>query len=309
MLRHFRVPIVLATLAAASVSPATAQRFEAVETFVWKPLGSDNHVPRWHNGFRAYFPNGAPLFIRVFDREGQLLMDADLASPAAPWDWITNVAVSPTRRVAFSFIRRGDGANGIGWLSADGRVERILRTDAYAPSHVSFAPDGTLWAQGPAGGLDLLAHYDATGTLIDKWEIPGEDGGNFGWLLLSSLFPIEDRVGIIMDRKRLWVEIAPDGTPIGQWPTPGGHDVTGAAMTADGDVYVAVSVADPAGEDAPGQRSIFRLDRSDGEWTRIDYEHLKEPGDHDRIDLYGAYRDGVIVLTNDREFTAVRPTE
>ena len=222
---------------------------------------------------------------------------------------ITNVAVSPARRVAFSFLGRDDEgriAQGIGWLSAAGEVEQILRTDGYIPQHVSFAPDGSLWAQGQWSLTDVLAHYDESGALIQEWDISGEEGANFGWLP-TAVFPIEDRVGIIMDQKRLWVEIAPDGTPIGQWPIPGGYEVTGAALTAEGDAYVLVGRKATA-EYQPDENLIFRLDRSNGEWTTIEYDHLKETGDPGGVELHGALGDGVIIRVNDRGFLTVRPT-
>ena len=124
-------------------------------------------------------------------------MDANIAFPSAPWVRITNVAVSPARRVAFSFFGRddeGSSAHGIGWLSAAGEVELILRTDGYLPQHVSFAPDGSLWAQGQWSLTDVLAHYDESGALIQEWEISREEGANFGFPLPSGVFPIEDRV-------------------------------------------------------------------------------------------------------------------
>ena len=110
-----------------------------------------------------------------------------------------------------------------------------------------------------------------------------------------------------MNEKRVCVEIAPDGTPIGQWPIPGGYDVTSAAMTADGDAYVLVGRKATA-EYQNYENLILRLDRSNGEWTTNEYDHLKETGDPGGVELHGAYGDGVIIRVNDHGFLTVRPT-
>ncbi len=292
----------------ASASPDNSKQFVEVGILSWKPPGSDNYYPRWHHGFQAYFSDGFPPFVRVFDSQGRLLTDAKIALPSTPWVRITNVAVSPARRTAFSFIGRDDEgriADGIGWLSAAGDVEFVSRTDEFAPEQLGFAPDGSLWVQGRKSRSDALAHYDAMGTLNAEWEISRKEGANFGFLMPTALFAIEDRVGIIMDQKRLWLEIAPDGAPLGQWPTPVGHEVTGAAMTADGDVYVSVSVPDGA----PDEHLILHLDRSDGEWASVAYDHLKISGTVGGVDLHGVYGDSLIIRVDDRGFLRVRPTD
>ncbi len=328
MLRRLRLATIIATLTTVIGSSATAQRpdeftdsssaspgiseqFVEVGILSWKPPGSDNFYPRWRHGFQAYFSDGFPPFVRVFDSQGRLLTDATIAVPSTPWVRITNVAVSPARRAAFSFIGRDDEgrtADGIGWLSTAGEVEFVSRTDEFAPEQLSFAPDGSLWVQGRKSRSDVLAHYDAMGTLNAEWEISRKEGANFGFLIPTALFAIEDRVGIIMDQKRLWVEIAPDGALLGQWPTPGGHEVTGAAMTADGDVYVSVWVPDQTVDDAPGDHLILHLDRSNGEWANVAYDHLKMSGDLG-VDLHGVYGDSLIIRVDDRGFLRVRPTD
>ena len=268
--------------------------------------------PQWHNGFVARFSFDFPPQIKVLDRTGSLVTDATIAFPSAPWVRVTNVAVSSSGRVAFTLLGRDDqgrSATAVGWISRSGEIEQIVRTEEYALTDLGFAPDGTLWAVGRNNIIDVLVHYDEAGNAMSRMDISRDDGLNFDFSQPPRiLFPIEDRVGLLLSGKGVWTELSLEGDILGQWEMPSGVGLGGIALTPLGEFYFSTytPVSQRVSEDDPDTR-LLRLDREHDHWVEISYDGLLKPGDPRVLELHGSQGEDLVVNTIDTTRMVVAP--
>jgi hypothetical protein len=284
MMRWIFLPVTLLLLLNLSIPAAVLHDLQVVDSFARMAATKPFATPRWHNGYLVSFSTDFPPEIRLLDsRTGNIVRTKSIAFSMAPYVRILNVTVSNTGRIAYSGIARDDQGRGvlvIGWVSASGEPEFVVRSEKFAAEHLSFGPNGTLWVRGRTNKVDLLAHFDASGRQITPYiEFPRGAGGvlsNFHPQPLSMI-AISEKVGILRDGKDVWTEISNDGHTLGEWPLPPKtpRGITGIAFTPAGDVYVSMDQAqDPKGA---ADVRLLKLRKDTGQWTEIPYDVLRAP--------------------------------
>jgi len=125
-----------------------------------------------------------------------------------------------------------------------------------------------------------------------------------------SMVAIADRVGILMDGKGVWTEIANDGRVLGEWPLPKKpiRGSTGIAFTPGGNVYVSVDeVQEPR---AAYDVHLLTLRKDTGEWSNVPYDILLASGAPRYMHLLGASGEDLVVETGPlNDFRVVRVKE
>lgn len=176
--------------------------------------------------------------------------------------------------------------NGIELRDANWQLLKKIRTDGFAPRHLAFGPDHTLWCFGRP--LDSKGRTDFDGMTVRKYL---RDGTLAGAYLPRSLFPralepslmIWQWVGIQVSKDRVgiravsgeessaqteWLELDLSGNLLGRWRV---DDVTKKgkpALAADGEVFL----QDQWVHNRIGRAlcPLYRLDRQAGQWKRVE---------------------------------------
>ncbi len=171
----------------------------------------------------------------------------------------------------------------LAWTSADGQIQRMVRTDHYFPYEIAVAPDGTVWTLGyemvnlddksPAVNQEahVLRHFDSAGNLIGS-AFPQSQFNRYGRIRLTDglLVATQDRLGWYGPRsgKAAFTEISLETMTMKEYPgAPSnlskGDFAVGLAMTNSG--VTSVSVQDGS----PGARTNYILDRASSSWMPV----------------------------------------
>lgn len=171
-------------------------------------------------------------------------------------------------------------------LDTAGHVTRVIETGAYVPTHVTFAPDHSIWTVGFASdyaqrGEDfhVVRHYSRTGQKLAEsvaWsEIAGDENAYTALPAVIGgrrLFTARDRIGFFSHASEghpKWIEVSFAGKLLGQYDltVPDGQFFTPVAMTESGNVYARISTQEHF-------VSYGYLDKSNGDRRRVSgYPH------------------------------------
>lgn len=207
---------------------------------------------------------------------------------------------------------RGKRENGIDFLDAGGKTIRTMDTGFFAPQHLAFAPDHTLWAVGyedeyDSRGVDfnVIHHYARTGVELGQmlpWSKIAGDYNAYTSLQLclggKFLFVTNDRVAFYTHLKyghSIWIELSTGGEitktyDLGDYAVLDYHPL---AVTASGNVYAHVYK-----DKQPDGYAV--LNKSKGTWNKV---HGYPKG----AALIGADGENLIFSQHDGGWTRIFP--
>lgn len=140
-------------------------------------------------------------------------------------------------------------------LDVSGKVTRTITTGSYEPTHVTFAPDHSIWTVGfvdhyeEQSDFNVVRHYSRTGEQLSEavpWSEIAADHNAYTALqpIIGGrrLFAASDRIGFISEASpgnAKWIEVSYAGRLLAQYDLglPDGKFFVPAAMTASGNVY------------------------------------------------------------------------
>jgi len=167
---------------------------------------------------------------------------------------VHQITASPTGEfalVAYAVTDDLRGSTFLARIAPDRKSQLITRTWPYAPTVVTFAPDGNVWTIGHVYAEDMsrdlayhvLRRFDSSGRVLSSrtLRIKGAGDGES----LSFFVGFRDRVGWLT-RSREYLEFALDGSEIARYEGPGGSidnphgviDGISMAVNDEGDVVV-----------------------------------------------------------------------
>jgi hypothetical protein len=251
-------------LSALFVAMAVAQegnRTVAIRADTVSPM---NIIPTFDNGYLAIYEPGG---FSVFAPDGSVVFH--FVGPRG--QLVVNVAVDWDGTAAAAVHNGTDG--GIAIVDRTGTEKRFIKTGAFTPSQVCFAPDHSIWTTGaivrtraaPAPDYSILRHYSRAGESLgeflprssfSKTDIEPVNVMVGGWGLRIA----NGRIGAYMHfggrrEHALWVETGLDGKEIGRW----GADIDGhpAAFTQNAEVYARIV------------GGVAKLDRATATWNPV----------------------------------------
>ena len=243
---------------------------------------------KWSHG--AYLVmdaiGGKPPVFYSIDRDGTWTTTAHFQNP------------EPTQFYAFSYDRETDGTivfSGqtetaprvvspfLAWTSADGQIQRMIRTDHYFPYEITVAPDDTVWTLGyEMVNLDyndpgvnkeahVLRHFDKAGNLIGS-AFPQSRFNRYERFGLSNglLVATKNRLGWYgsQGKKAAYTEVSLDTMTMKEYPGTSSSRsksdlAVGLAMADNG--VASVSIQDGS----PSARTNYVLNRASSSWMPI----------------------------------------
>ncbi len=153
------VPLTVAAAEAAGPQPLVQTKTIALDSLADQHRGE----MKWSHGaflFQALGVGLPPTFYTL-DREGRLVSSATASMPDV--GHVVVIGFDRWDDNSIVFIGQADSAYGetvpfIGLISADARMQRVIRTAPYYPYMLTVAPDGTFWTLGYEGvNFDLRA--------------------------------------------------------------------------------------------------------------------------------------------------------
>jgi len=244
---------------------------------------------KWSHG--AYFfmdaIGGNPPVFYSLDRDGTWTDTAQFHNP------------EPTRFYTFTYDRESNGnivfsgetetaprvvSPFLAWTSADGKTQRMIRTDHYFPYEVAVAPDDSIWTLGlemvnlddrdPAvnQGAHVLRHFDSAGSLISSAFPQSEFNRYQRYCLSTGLFvATQDRLGWYGPQgigKATYTEFSLKSMRMKEYPgapsSPRKHYLPVAlSMTSSGAASVSIQ------DGSPGARTNYVLDRTSSSWVAV----------------------------------------
>jgi hypothetical protein len=246
-------------------------------------------IPIWQNGVAVAFDVAVPMMVHRYTRQGALARSTPLVFPGAPYVVIRDATVSSNGRIAVCGTARDEGGSGatfIAWIDTTGAVEYVVRPAPFSASRVVFDDQGRLWAFGRELPLDRLSPGQPPHEML---RIYGSDGKLLQSVLPRAAFNIappnhpsdlsimaasHDRIGIVMNVAREWVEVSTSGAIIGRWPLPGTARITGVGLTGSNNVYISIDERDKTGKTST---VFYKFDRPRGQFVSVDGSALLSP--------------------------------
>ncbi len=243
---------------------------------------------KWSHG--AYFfmdeVGGKPPTFYSLDRDGTWTDTAQFQNPEAVGFYSFDYDRESNGTIVFS----GETETAprvvspfLAWISADGRMQRMVRTDHYFPYEVAVAPDDTIWTLGyetvnlddkdPAvnQGAHVLRHFDTAGNLIAS-AFPQSQFNRYQRFRLNNglLVAARDRLGWYGPRggNAAYTEISLDTTTMKEYPGISSNPsksalAVGLAMTNSGATSLSVQ------DHSAGARTNYILDRDSSKWAPV----------------------------------------
>jgi hypothetical protein len=230
-------------------------------------------IPKWERGHMLNVDMETAT-VYAANEYGQTTMQARIWPADAVRVLVYSIAISPNQTFAVeasAFNAAGESASLLAWLSASGKIERLVQLGPAAAMRLCFADDGTLWALvrvhddkfEEVSSYDMLRQYDTNGKLIrtalPRKMFPGRDYPGY----LSDMSAITDRIGIYVAGAQTWIEISNGGDILGSWklppPAPGTKfEVWNAVLTSSNEVYLSASTRVDRGREEYG---LYRFDK------------------------------------------------
>jgi len=191
---------------------------------------------------------------------------------------VRDVAAGPDRSLAVVGLAvSGSARMGtfLVWISPDRSKQTITRVWPFAPSVVTLAPDGTIWAVGDVSKDDargwvhhnVLRHYTPSGQLLASTvlrDVRPLANGFREVSQTSTLISSDDRIGW-MTLSCQYIEFSFDAVELGRYSCPTGDarvgDLAGVALSRSNDLLVGSKWLAPV---AP-----LQLNRATGTWTPV----------------------------------------
>ena len=258
---YLRISVLLLLFLALAMSAAsqTVETDVAVEPYREVPFnalepGADWTHYRWdRNHLLAWVGRPTPNrpAVALYDAEGRFVRDAIVWFPHATAVTLTDAAVTSSAGIVVSGGAGNEGGSAalfIAAIDASGHMEKIIRTNTFVPTRICTADDGTIWSYGwdKAGApYDMLRQFDfSTGELnstLRRTTFPRR-----GFLYYGSVPP---DVALRCDHGKIVLYLAPTEEVIEYDPAakkltrwrwrglPPGAQVTGFALTSDGEMF------------------------------------------------------------------------
>jgi len=277
------------------------------------PLGTLEHapIPKWTSGLLfslrslSEAADQRPNLV-AYRTDGSVVARVRVWFPDTFRLWLNDAAASREgdvlAAVGVAQSVSGEFAGFLALMSPAGAISRVIRTEPFEGSAMTFAPDRTIWVLGLQTGADrslrrvpehmIVQQYDARGLLLRQllprsefdcgnWHPAHQQGGR-AWILSSA-----HRIGILTSPAcPEWLELSFDGSVLGRWKVHGmphaagpsqeldGESrrlLTGVVMMPDGEVYASF-----AGR--RDQQRLFRLRRELGRWEPVPTADLEGRG-------------------------------
>jgi len=281
----------LLTLSAAMAGPVSRE-----VTYGSAASGAGMSVPYFAHGYLIYNRQGAR--IEIHGPDGQKLYEGAPECPQGkPPCPVSAVAADGKGMIAVGLVYHtaSGKASAIRWMTARGRVTRLVETGRFVPTRLCFDARGDLWAMGwerDADDREIASRVDYA--TVRKYSAEGKELGRFvprslwagkgtspasaaiGYWWMAAA---KESIGTIAypnhaDHAPEWVEWDLEGRLIARTPLPrmGGH---GFAYTADGVLFARFQVGD-------SRLELRRLERGTGKWSvvksNLPEEELGRPG-------------------------------
>lgn len=249
-------------------------------------LGRDNTgkpIPRFSNGYTIFYDRDQQAIV-VYDSAGVIRTQSTLSLPDAIKIVINDVSANRQGTIAVSAtaVGRDDhSAFVVVWIKADGQIERVVRTNPFAPRKIAFDGRGHLWAFGvlqddqrrPVVEHDTLREYDAQGILLQSTLPTSQFGGcslhpaSRSVLLASS----DNSLGIYSQACQAYIEITESGELVGRWRLPSIGKLKAVfhgGLSSTGTFYLG-GFENGSGS-SPGRAVVYRLDKASGNLIPIE---------------------------------------
>lgn len=246
-----------------------------------------NVPPNFDHGYLAAY---AGKRVDLFSADGTLLYGVQAVAPGADWVSIDNAAVNSDGTIALAlrtYINPGRArGGGIAVFDSTGRQIRYFETGEYLPAHVTFGPDGSIWA---VGWLGENAGANTRDYLILRNYAP--DGRELGAFLPRSTFAthehagfpqpavmpnlgaweirvVNDSVEAILWREKIWVQTDLTGHQERRWQIGPTNDQPGQSYL-DGPTYRPSAITNDGRAWRKEGNQLKLFDRSAGIWNTI----------------------------------------
>jgi hypothetical protein len=240
-----------------------------------------NITPTFDHGYLVVYDRDES--VDVYASDGSLRYKASAHGPDGSHAWIRNAAVDADGTLALSVeyplscnvaglgliaLRSG----GIAIFDQAGVEARFIDTRCdYWPTQVAFATDHSLWAIGSLGRTKAsmtadyltLRHYsqngEQVGAFLPRASFPHPDDPHMEPLILPmiglwELRVANERIEVMLQRAKLWVETDLNGQDTGRWNT-GNNGSRPSAFTQDGRAW------------RQAGKQVMVFDRSSGVWS------------------------------------------
>lgn len=241
---------------------------------------SGQPIPRFANKFFAS-TDAKRGRVQVWDANSTSVANYALQLPGVASVVISSIAVATDGSVAVAtgaFDANGRSAPVIAWLTRSGELVRMVTTAPFAPRHIAFAKDDSLWAAGreydsareDRPDYNVIRHYDTNGRLAGSalsrsLFSPGKVGpANDSFLTVA-----DTRIAMASVTAGEWVELDQTGRLLGRWPLsmPANSFPTGVALLANGDFIASFETTDLG--------RLFKYDRGQSKWEIVDSSQLQ----------------------------------
>lgn len=289
--------------ACVSISTWVIARADAQSVQLTRQGGTDQINPldeqlsrfmKWSHGgfFIADGLSGEPPIFYSLDRDGRWTDMARFRDEAGPtWFDVFDEDRETNGTIVFSGqTGSAEVSPFVAWTSADGKIQRTIRTGHYFPYKIAIAPDDTIWTLGlehvnfdyedPAVNKEahVLRHFDNAGRTIGS-AFPQSQFNRYQRFRLTTglLVAGRDKLGWFGPRDRspgysaTYTEISLDTMTMKDYPDPWDHPsgweyVLGLAITNSGVVAMCV---DEIGGDPYEVRTNYVLDRASSKWLPV----------------------------------------
>ncbi len=254
-------------------------------------------MPGFYNGY--LFSAEPSHVLTLFAPDGHELFSLPIQGHGNGNIQIKSVAIDSDGTLAVSWVDRPDA--GIDIRDLSGTLVRSFNTGRFAPAHLSFGQDHSLWALGWQYDEARFSEEKQDYRTLRKYSIDGKETGGY---LPRSLFAAGlppgneewqarritvtgDRVGVEVisgkvDNQREWVELDLNGSVLGRWKLDPSNKFPGVTFTSDDRAYVHRYNRDKK------SNQTFRLNRTTSSWDLMSAPD--EP-------LYGADGDKLVFST------------
>jgi hypothetical protein len=265
-------------------------------------------VPKWSGdvliaveGDRSVSP-----LVYAFGPDGRELSRIEFTLPGARLVGIDDTAHGSDGTIAlcgFAIDATGRFGNYLALISADGKRQKVIRTDPYLAQAVTITRDGTVWTQGvevtPVGrnvsatDAGVIRHFDSSGKMLGSYLSQSQLSCAEMTLGLDNFTSSLSRVGWYQGGGHYYFEVTLDGI-LQQYPVvPRGgprESVSGLAITDNDDVYVAM-------RRTAGVTELFRLQRDKGIWLPVRLRRSVSDEPESSNVLLGAYGEKLVFRT------------
>jgi hypothetical protein len=263
---------------------AYAFAYEPVKTVQsGRPFAGESPLPHVNRGYVFWIDHSAVM--SVYGPSGQSLYTVEVKGPNGPAFDIHDAAADDSGSVAatISFEDRDTGyQGGVAILDSTGNQVKLIRTGRYAPVHLGFGRDGSIWTIGwqrdaADSGMDDTQDYkvirrfnrqgEQTGAFVDRSSFPRPGLSPGGYCCgLWGIRASGDKIGAWMtsgetSERMVWLELDGSGKELGRWTLPPQNEHNGTAF-AGGELY---SIQQPA----QGEYVLSRFERKTSTWKSL----------------------------------------